>query len=83
MLGSGAPGGGAFYVSTVIGALLSGDSITNIAGNGFNIYYNPFERATRISTAERISSSMVACLPPPWRNRGALCSFFQVWAHLA
>jgi hypothetical protein len=40
MLQSGSPGGMAFYVDTLIGALFSGDDITNIIGNGFNIYYN-------------------------------------------
>jgi hypothetical protein len=41
ILGSGAPGGGAFYVSTLLGAEFVGDSVTNIIGNGFNIYYDP------------------------------------------
>ncbi|HEY4265106.1 MAG TPA: PEP-CTERM sorting domain-containing protein, partial [Micropepsaceae bacterium] len=41
VLDSGAPGGGAFYVGSLIGVLFTGDSVTNIVGNGFNIYYDP------------------------------------------
>jgi hypothetical protein len=40
MLESGSPTGTAFYVDALIGALFSGDDITNIIGNGFNLYYN-------------------------------------------
>jgi hypothetical protein len=34
-------GGGSLYVSELVGALisLSGDTLTNITGNGFNVYY--------------------------------------------
>ena len=31
----------AFYTDVLSGAAISGDSISNIAGNGFNIYYDP------------------------------------------
>jgi hypothetical protein len=41
VLGSGNAGGGALYVGNLIGALLNGDTITNIIGNGLNIYYDP------------------------------------------
>jgi hypothetical protein len=31
---------GAFYVESLLGALITGDTVTNITGNGFNIYYD-------------------------------------------
>ena len=34
-----ATSGGAQYVDTILGATLDGGTVTNIAGNGFNIYY--------------------------------------------
>ena len=40
VLKTGAPNGHAFYASSIIGALLSGNDVTNIIGNGFDIYYN-------------------------------------------
>jgi hypothetical protein len=40
-LQSGSADGNAFYVDALVGALFSGDDITNIFGNGFNLYYNP------------------------------------------
>jgi hypothetical protein len=43
VLGSGAPGGGAFYVKKLLGAIFVGDDITNIVGNGYDIYYNPYD----------------------------------------
>jgi autotransporter-associated beta strand protein len=41
-------GGGsvAFYANDVIGAIISGNTITNILGDGFNIYYDPYDTAT-------------------------------------
>ena len=33
--------GGAQYVGILLGAAISGDSVTNITGNGLNIYYLP------------------------------------------
>ena len=33
--------GGAFYAQNVTGALISGGVVTNIVGDGFNIYYDP------------------------------------------
>jgi fibronectin-binding autotransporter adhesin len=35
----------AFYVEGLLGADVSGDDITNITGDGFNIYYNPLDMA--------------------------------------
>ena len=35
----------AFYVEGLLGADVSGDDITNITGDGFNIYYNPLDTA--------------------------------------
>ena len=39
-------GGNALYVDDIIGAEISGDEITNILGNDFNIYYDPYDAAT-------------------------------------
>ena len=33
--------GTALYVEQILGLSISGDDITNIFGNGFNIYYDP------------------------------------------
>jgi PEP-CTERM motif len=30
----------------VVGAVLSGNDVTNIIGDGFNIYYDPYDPAT-------------------------------------
>jgi hypothetical protein len=30
----------------VVGAILSGNDVTNIIGDGFNIYYDPYDPAT-------------------------------------
>ena len=38
--GNGTPGG-ALYLEDISGLIFSGNAITNINGNGFNIYYNP------------------------------------------
>jgi fibronectin-binding autotransporter adhesin len=35
----------AFYVEALLGADVSGDDITNITGDGYNIYYNSFNTA--------------------------------------
>jgi hypothetical protein len=37
---AGSPNGTVFYVNQLIGAKISGDTITNIIGNGFDIYYD-------------------------------------------
>ena len=37
---AGSPNGTVFYVDQLIGAKITGDAITNITGNGFDIYYN-------------------------------------------
>ncbi len=33
--------GGALYLGSILGVLLEGSQVTNIFGNGFNLYYNP------------------------------------------
>jgi hypothetical protein len=43
--GLGSSGPVALYVGDIIGALTSGDSVTNIVGDGLNIYYNPDDAA--------------------------------------
>jgi fibronectin-binding autotransporter adhesin len=47
-LEDGLTGGGAvaFYANDVIGAIISGNSVTNIIGDGFNMYYDPYDAAT-------------------------------------
>jgi fibronectin-binding autotransporter adhesin len=37
--------GYALYVDNVFGADISGDDVTNIIGDGFNIYYDPYDSA--------------------------------------
>ena len=41
VLGAGALNAGALYITSILGAVLTGDEVTNIIGNGFNIYYDP------------------------------------------
>ncbi|WP_158923581.1 ParB-like protein [Acidisphaera sp. S103] len=38
--------GSAFYTDDIIGVLLNGDTVTNIDGDGLNIYYDPYDVAT-------------------------------------
>jgi fibronectin-binding autotransporter adhesin len=38
--------GSAFYTDDIIGVLLNGDTVTNIDGDGLDIYYDPYDAAT-------------------------------------
>jgi autotransporter-associated beta strand protein len=46
-LEDGLTGGGkvALYVRDLVGAQISSDTVSNITGNGYNIYYDPFDAA--------------------------------------
>jgi hypothetical protein len=45
VLGAGALNAGALYIASILGAVLTGDEVSNIIGNGFNIYYDPGDLA--------------------------------------
>jgi hypothetical protein len=69
ILESGSPTGTAFYVDALIGALFSGDDITNIVGNGFNLYYNadaPENAYLRGATYQLVGGGeLIAFVPEP------------------
>ena len=38
--------GSAFYTDDIVGVVLDGDTVTNIDGDGLDIYYDPYDTAT-------------------------------------